>query len=834
MNRLNRFEKRVSSLLFFAIIIFIFINLFQWKWYVIYLPANFLSMHTLLELFSIAVSSSVALQAWLLFPHTLSKHRLVIGAAFFSVGFLDLFHTLSYKGMPFFFTESSTVKATCFWIIARMTETFSILYIMLTKDKVVQGKQKEIFFLFSFLYTALLIYGVTQWIDVLPLLVVEGQGVTSLKVGLEVLICLGHLLAIVVTLKRYKESRKPALLTLLAAFFLLFLAEVQFTQYRSVFDLNNLLGHIYKIVGYYYLLKGVYLTTLEEPFAKKREAEEALRISESNLKTITSTLGEGVFVLNREMRLTFMNPKAENLLVWTQDELLGKKMHMMIHYQRCDGTYYADEECPVNDTIYLGKTYRTEEDLFIRKGGEPFPVAYVTTPIIREGEITGSVTVFRDITERKRTEQVIHQLANHDPLTGLPNRFLFNNSVKLALDYATRSRENFAVVLLDLDRFKNVNDSLGHGVGDLLLQQVSRRIEESLKGKGIVSRLGGDEFTLLLPEIAHPQDAGRVAEKIIHVLKEPFNISGEEIYIAASMGISIYPYDGDNPVLLLRNADLAMYRAKEQGRNNYQFFTKDLKSHALEQIEMENHLRRALERNEFVIYYQPQINIGNGRLVGMEALIRWNRQGKGIVPPTTFIPLAEEAGLIGVIGEWVLRTACEQNKRWQEQGFDPVRVSVNLSAHQFLQRDLVKCVKNILEETGLEPQYLELEITESVAMKNETHVIDTLNRLKNLGIEISIDDFGTGYSSLNYLKKYPIHTLKIDRSFVKDIPANHEDAAIATSIIAIARSLNMEVIAEGVETEKQRDFLFNSGCTVMQGYLFGAPMAAGEIEKMLS
>lgn len=833
MNRLNRFEKKALMLSFFAIIILICIRFFQQEWYVVYLPGNFLSMHTLLELFSIAVSASIAIQAWLLFPHTLSRHRLVMGAAFLAVGILDLFHTLSYKGMPFFLSESSTGKATWFWLFARGTETISILYIMLTKEREELSKQKKLYFSLSFLYIGIVSIGIMALFDYLPNLVIEGTGVTGLKVAIEFLICLGHFISIAIAFKLYRETREIALLALLTSFIFLFLAEIQFTQYKSVYDLDNLLGHFYKIIGYYYLMKGVYLATLEEPFAKKREAEEALRISESNLKTITSTLGEGVFVLDREMRLTFLNPEAERLLGWTEKDLLGKKMHIMVHYQRHDGTYYPEDECPVNHTILYGKTYRTEDDLFIRKGGKPFPVAYVTTPIIRKGIVTGSVTVFRDITERKRTEEVIHQLAYHDTLTGLPNRLLFNNSLKLAMDYAARNMEMLAVMILDLDRFKNVNDSLGHGVGDLLLQEVARRIEKCLSGRDIVSRLGGDEFTLLLPEIAHPQDVGKIASKIIESLSKPFQLSGSDLYISASIGISLYPYDGDNPVLLLRNADIAMYRAKEEGRQNYQFFTPDMKSRALEQIEMESNLRQALERNEFVVYYQPQINIHTGSLVGMEALIRWNWRGKQIIPPGDFIPLAEETGLISSIGEWVLREACAQNKTWQEAGLPPVRVSVNLSAHQFLQRDLVKCVKTILEETGLEPQFLELEITESVAMKNQTHVIDTLHRLKDLGIEISFDDFGTGYSSLNYLKKYPIHTLKIDRSFIKDIPANLEDAAIAISIIAIAKSLNMEVIAEGVETENQRDFLLQNGCTVMQGFLFGAPMEAVEIEKIL-
>lgn len=834
MNPLKSQEKRVLLLIVFAIILFICFRIFQQVLHIKFTSENFLSMHILLELFSIAVSATLALQAWLLFPHNLSKHRLVIGATFLSVGLLDLFHTLSYNGMPFFFTESSIEKATWFWLMARGTETTAILYIMIGKDKEVSNVQKRLYFFISFVYTVVLTVGALLWMDSFPELVIEGQGVTGVKFFGEVMVCIGHSIAIYLAFRTYKKNHQKAMLTLLTSFVFLLIAEVEFTQYKSVYDLDNLLGHFYKIIGYYYLLKGIYLATLEEPFKKRKEAEEALRISENKLKSITSTLGEGVFVLDLDMRVTFLNPKGVGLLGWTQEELLGRKMHLMIHYQRADGTYYPEDECPVNETIQYGKTYRTEEDLFIRKGGESFPVAYVTTPIIRNGIVQGSVTVFRDISDLKRTEQVIHQLSYHDALTGLPNRLLFNNSLKIALDYASRNQQVLAVIFLDLDRFKNVNDSLGHSIGDLLLQEVANRLRNVLGERDNVSRLGGDEFTILLSDITHPQDAGRIASKISEELIKPFYIAGAEIYISASMGISLFPFDGDNPVLLLRNADIAMYRAKESGRNSYQYFTPDMKTSALEQIELENHLRRALERKEFVVYYQPQIDLTSGCVVGMEALIRWNRRGKEIISPNIFIPLAEETGMIISIGEWVLHQACLQNKSWQDAGFEPLRVSVNLSVQQFLQRNLVKTVKRILEETGLEAKYLELEITESVAMKNETQVIDTLHRLKDLGIEISFDDFGTGYSSLNYLKKYPIHTLKIDRSFIKDIPANHEDAAIATSIIAIAKSLNMEVIAEGVETEKQKEFLLNSGCNIMQGFLFGKPMEAKEITKLLT
>lgn len=433
---------------------------------------------------------------------------------------------------------------------------------------------------------------------------------------------------------------------------------------------------------------------------------------------------------------------------------------------------------------------------------------------------------------REAREKIEYQ-EYHDPLTGLPNRVLLHDRLKVALTQAEYKHQMVAVLLIDLDRFKNINETLGHRMGDLLLQSVAMRVTRCAREGDTVSRLGGDEFIMILSDIAQVQEVITVANKIVDVLSnEPFDLDGHELYITPSIGISVYPNDGDDSETLVKNADMAMYRAKEHGRNNYQLHTPAMNAAATERLALENNLRRALDKDEFLVYYQPKIDLKSGRMTGMEALIRWNHSEWGLVPPFKFIPVAEETGLIVPIGDWVLRAACEQNKRWQEQGFPPMRVAVNLSGHQF-DTALVGKVKRVLMETGLEPEWLELEITESMLMKNTDLVVEIIQDLKDMGIHISIDDFGTGYSSLSYLERFPIDSLKIDQSFVRFIENPETDGVLARAIISLAHSLKLNVIAEGVETESQLEFLRTEKCDACQGFFFSKPVPAEEFEKLM-
>lgn len=451
----------------------------------------------------------------------------------------------------------------------------------------------------------------------------------------------------------------------------------------------------------------------------------------------------------------------------------------------------------------------------------------------------------QDISERKRSEREIHRLAYFDSLTGLPNRTLFKDRVTQALSHARRYQTTLATLFLDLDRFKAINDTLGHHIGDLLLKSVADRLADSVRhsdsvGRSVdqeptheLARLGGDEFTVLLTNLRDVQDAGKVARRILEALTKPFLINGHEIFVTVSVGIAIFPADGDSVDMLLKHADNAMYHAKEQGRNNYQFYSTAMNAAANERLVMESELRHATEREEFVVYYQPQIDLRTMGIVGGEALVRWRHPRQGLLGPAVFLAVAADSGLIRTIDEWVLRTVCRQSRVWQQRGLSPTRISINVSNSLFHGNTLVKAVEDTLRETGLSPGWLELELTESVAMRNVDVSIALLRNLKAMGIQLAIDDFGTGYSSLSFLQRLPIDVVKIDQSFVREISRQTGPIPIVRAIIAMAHSLQLQVLAEGVEQEDQRAILLAESCDQAQGYLFGRPMPADEFARLL-
>jgi diguanylate cyclase (GGDEF)-like protein len=434
---------------------------------------------------------------------------------------------------------------------------------------------------------------------------------------------------------------------------------------------------------------------------------------------------------------------------------------------------------------------------------------------------------------RKQAEDRIRHLANYDELTGLSNRTMFNQCLSHALAQARRNGQPLAILFLDLDRFKNINDTLGHGAGDSVLREVAERLRGCLRESDTIGRLGGDEFVVLLEAMPQPTHGAVVAQKLLAAVARPFTIDGQDFHLTASIGISTYPADSEDLQSLLKNADIAMYRAKEQGKNNYQFYSAQMNVHTLERLALETGLRGALERSEFVLHYQPKIDLASRRIVGMEALLRWQHPIKGLMAPAQFIPVAEETGLIVPIGAWVLRAACAQSKAWREQGLSPLRIAVNLSPRQFAHEHLLQDVERILGESGMESVALELEITESMVMHNPERAATLLGQLKNAGVSVAIDDFGTGYSSLSYLKRFPIDTLKIDRSFIKDLPLDVEDGAITRAIIVMAHSLGLKVVAEGVETEGQAEFLRALSCDQAQGYYFSKPVPEHEFARLV-
>jgi diguanylate cyclase (GGDEF)-like protein/PAS domain S-box-containing protein len=472
------------------------------------------------------------------------------------------------------------------------------------------------------------------------------------------------------------------------------------------------------------------------------------------------------------------------------------------------------------------------ETLHKRKDGTTFYVEVSSKGTIFNGDYV-LLDIIRDITDRKINEEKLHRLAYYDPVTDLPNKKHFSEYILKALNEAKEKDEMIAVLFIDLDRYKKVNDTMGHLIGDKLLKEAADRFRTLTNDSVFAARVGGDEFIFIQGHIKSAEEAAELAYKILTIIKNPFYFEQQEIYITTSIGISLYPMHGEDDVTLMKNADMSMYRVKSSGRNNYEFYTTGINKEAYENIVIENSLHHAVENNELVLHYQPKFNALTGKIIGMEALVRWENPKLGLVPPVKFITLAEENGLIIPIGKWVLKNACIQNKLWQDLGHAPMRVAVNLSVRQFEENNLIEVVDEILKETGLQPQYLELEVTETMAMKNMELIVKNLRKLKAMGIHIALDDFGTGYSSLKYLRNIPVDTLKIDRSFINDINSNSSYSTILDAIIDIAKRLGLGIIAEGVETEEQSSFLIDKKCYEMQGFLFSKPITKEEFENML-
>ena len=469
-----------------------------------------------------------------------------------------------------------------------------------------------------------------------------------------------------------------------------------------------------------------------------------------------------------------------------------------------------------------------------KKSGELYYEEKTISPLKNgEGKIIHFVSTGKDITKRMQDQEHLHYLAHHDILTSLPNRMRFVERVDQAIALAAR-RERYPVVMfIDLDRFKVVNDSLGHNMGDCLLKIIAKRLQDCVRKTDTVARLGGDEFTILLEDIKESCDVKPIAEKILRRLSEPVRIDTHELYVSGSIGIAVYPEDGTDTVSLLKHADSAMYKAKEAGKDAYRFFNAEMEAESLERLSRETALRRALEHDEFVLYYQPQLRVNANTVVAVEALLRWHQPEKGLVAPAEFIPLLEETGLIIAVGEWVLCTACRQLKQWHGLGLDHLGVAVNVSTRQFGDANFVNVVEKALRLADLEPKYLELEITEGLIMRNLSVAAEKITRLGELGVRFAIDDFGTGYSSLNYLKSFPINTLKVDKSFVNGVHTNKDDATIVSTIVAMARSLQLNVVAEGVETHEQAQYLREVKCDLLQGFLYSKPLAAEELLEKL-
>jgi diguanylate cyclase (GGDEF)-like protein/PAS domain S-box-containing protein len=553
-------------------------------------------------------------------------------------------------------------------------------------------------------------------------------------------------------------------------------------------------------------------------------AETALRESEVRYRLLFEQNAAGVYVTNAAGEIVDCNSTFAAIVGGKRNDLVGKPVGDL--YER---RVERDELASMLQDA--GMLNGVEVELRRIDGARVWVLQNLA--LVGQGENAMIHATVVDISDRKRAEEQIEFHAYHDVLTHLPNRRLFTDRLALGINRARRSGRSLAVMFIDLDHFKTVNDTLGHTSGDELLLEMSQRLRDCIREDDTVARLGGDEFTIILSELRHPEDAAQVAQKILEAVQVPMTIAGAPIDLSASIGIALYPVDGFDVETLLRNADSAMYRAKESGRNNYQLCTDEMKTRALERLSLETRLRKAMQLNQLILHYQPQVNLATGRVVGVEALVRWNDPERGLIEPLAFIPIAEESRLILPIGEWVLHNACMQARQWRDRGLAPLRVAVNLSARQFQQYDLADLVRRTIVDARIDPSVLELEITETTAMQNAELSVEVLRSLCEIGVAISIDDFGTGYSSLNYLKRFPINAVKVDRAFVGGVATNESDDAIVSAVIAIARTLRLRVVAEGVETEDQFAFLQRRQCDEAQGFYFSPPLIAGEITSAL-
>ncbi|MFQ5588396.1 MAG: putative bifunctional diguanylate cyclase/phosphodiesterase [Nitrospiria bacterium] len=557
---------------------------------------------------------------------------------------------------------------------------------------------------------------------------------------------------------------------------------------------------------------------------ERRSAEDALKLAES----VFNESIEAILITDRDANILRVNPAFTRMTGYSALEVVGKNPRILSAKHHNKAFYERFWHALLNEGVWRGEIWNR------RRNGEVFP-QWQSVSVVRDktGKIIQFISISNDITEKKASEERIHHLAHFDVLTDLPNRASFQNEFKRAVAHAAREDSQLALLFIDIDHFKLINDAYGHLVGDEVLKYVGQCLVDLVREDDLVARLGGDEFTIVLAGVRARNDPVLIAKKILHRLETPFQYKETEVLTTTSIGISLFPENGTDASSLLKNADMAMYRAKELGRNSYQFFTEEMNQEVQKRLLMEADLRKAIERGEFLLHYQPQISIASGKIIACEALIRWQHPTQGLIAPALFIPIAEENGLINPISEWALEAACNQWRAWQDDGIPPVTMAVNLSGRQFTSEHLVQVVNKAITGTGIEPKYLELELTESVLMLNVKTTNRILSALREMEISLSVDDFGTGYSSLAYLKRFPINKLKIDQSFVRDLANDPDDAAIVTATITLAHNLHLTAIAEGVETEHQLDFLKKNGCDQFQGYHFSRPLPSDEITHLL-
>jgi diguanylate cyclase (GGDEF)-like protein len=770
-------------------------------------PGWYLTAHTAMEVFSVVVALLVFSTGWHGIGRDMPIRVALLSPSALAIGLLDIGHLMSVHGMPGVAGPASVGRGIEFWLLARVVSAAALLVAAFApRERTVSRRVRG-----WALLAALSLVVLGFWLAManplaLPPTYVPGQGLTPFKIGCELVLIALNAVAALFLLRRALVTHLRTDRYLAAAAAVMALGGVSFTLYARPDDVINMVGHLYKVIAYLCLHRAIWVAAVQAPYLRLQRSERSLAESEASFRSLMECAPDAILLVGAEGRITMMNARAENLFGVARETAAGLPLDVLVPA--------AASEAELDCRRLYGAAFPAE----VRRAGMP------------SGQ---QVAIVRDLSERRRLERALVEQLTHDALTGLPNRNRILETLDEAIAAACQDGRTLAVLVFDLHEFRKINSGYGYGGGDDVLRECVVRLSSLLAGGDMLARQAGNEF-IIVQKQSGETSAAALASRLLESMREPFLLDGQRVFLAASVGVALLPSGGCGAHELLQMAQVAMAAARAEGPARYRFHTDAMAQAIRERVDMEALLRHAIERNQFALQYQPRIDLASGAVLGVEALVRWRHPVLGLVPPVRFIPLAEETGLIDDLDMWVLDEACARAAAWRAQGLPPLRVSINLSARQFQQAGLAQRVQAALERSSLPPACLEIEITESTVMRDTGEATSVLRSLKALGVALSIDDFGTGYSSLSYLKRFPIDVLKIDRSFVSDVTTDPNDAAIACAIIALAHTLNLEAVAEGVETAEQVAFLRENGCDEIQGYYFSPPVWPEQIEQMLA
>ena len=806
-----------------------------WLWTVrlptVYAGLSYTQWHTLLEFASMLVCGAVAAVAWNGRELEVPRSVHVLGSACAGALLLDLVHTLSFPGMPDLVTANTLTKSVALFMASRLLIALALLCVAALPWQL-DREPRWVRWVPGLVaaYVIAIFAWVFGWPQAVPALVIDGQSLTLAKRAGELLLVGVLLLAGGLFARRPKTPQPFDVSSLLGAAVLMAIGEAVLTLYTLPTDLALMVGHVYKVAGFWMLYRTIVADSIRTPYQRLADSRQRLRASEEELRTITDSIPAMVAFVDCDQRYRFVNRNYERWLGLKPEQMLGRLAREVYSEE-----HYAALQ-PCLERALAGQTFAVDHRVngITYARGRWLNIVYMPK-VGADGSVSGVYILSSDITDIMVAERRALFLAEHDELTTLPNRTAFQSAVSKALEYSARDTSRFAVIFVDVDRFKVINDTLGHAAGDHLLQTLAARMKQVVRGKDLVARMGGDEMCLLLNDVRDASHASEIAERILAALRVPVELrSGMQHHVTVSAGIAIFPQDGTDVETLLRHADIAMYRAKAAGRDGYALFDAHDGGPAEARLNLELELRTAIDAEQLVLHYQPRVDVRTGKPLGMEALVRWQHPQRGLLAPEHFIDIAEETGLIVPMGAWVMREAAGTLRRLQRDGATGLTMSVNVSARQFRNPRLVDEVIEMIAGAGCAPKQIELELTESAVMEQPDDAEATMRQLKTLGVRLAMDDFGTGYSSLAALKRFPMDCVKIDRSFVNDIPADAGDAALTRAIIAMGHSLGLHVVAEGVEREDQLRFLVREGCDEYQGYYYARPMPEAALTALLT